>query len=439
MILLVIPVTTDSKDEDRSFYLERSTRRHFFQKTANTNTMRNHNTFTNKQLAIFGSNAASRARTRGFRQVRRAGTLAPTPLDRPVQTESPPGILYAWWITGFTDGDGCFSISFAKRLRLNTKIDVRAGFSISQHMRSKSTLEQIQAFFGCGSLRFDKRDHNYKFDTPGGTLICISDKIIPHFTKYPCLTAKQTDFLLLQRAIKLIQERRHLDCTGIVDIFYIAFQMNPSGKRKYSYQDLLDIVGIGPHDPLRLAVPPKSDSPERFSERITQMPPELDPWWVTGFSDAEGSFVISGYALKRTATLARFSAVFVIGQHAGSSYVLKAIQKFFKCGSIYFNTSDNTYHYRVSRLTDIMSCVIPHFEKYPLITSKFKSFVTFRQVCEKLVKGEHKTAKGTSEILKLIETINPKKTHALTWLCERKSSSLCVCGGLFRPRNKLKV
>ena len=66
-----------------------------------------------------------------------------------------------WYITGFVDGEGCFHISFSKRNKLKTKIEVRPGFSISQHRRSKSIIEQIKVYFGCGGIRLNKFDQTY--------------------------------------------------------------------------------------------------------------------------------------------------------------------------------------------------------------------------------------------------------------------------------------
>ena len=63
---------------------------------------------------------------------------------------------FAYWLTGFTDGEGCFSVSFNKRDRLKLGIEVRPSFSIGQSGRTEALqhskhiyiiLYEIQAYF----------------------------------------------------------------------------------------------------------------------------------------------------------------------------------------------------------------------------------------------------------------------------------------------------
>jgi hypothetical protein len=59
---------------------------------------------------------------------------------------------FAWYLTGFVDGEGCFSVSFTKRGKLKTGIEVRPSFSIGQNRRSLPVLERAKDYFGCGAI-----------------------------------------------------------------------------------------------------------------------------------------------------------------------------------------------------------------------------------------------------------------------------------------------
>lgn len=74
-------------------------------------------------------------------------------------------VYYVGWLCDFTDGDGCFSVSFTQfsvsftqRASLKTKIEVRPSFSISQKPNSLDCWEKIQKFFQCGGIRYSNLD-----------------------------------------------------------------------------------------------------------------------------------------------------------------------------------------------------------------------------------------------------------------------------------------
>lgn len=146
----------------------------------------------------------------------------------------------ASYISGFTDGEGTFSVSFSQCSRLKTQIEARPSFSISQHKRSKEILLKIKKFFGVGRIRFSKSDENFKYEVRSiNDLINI---IIPHFEKYPLCTQKKKDFEIFVDICKMMSKGLHLDSDFLIKIIEKAYLMNESGKRKYSKQKLLSLV-----------------------------------------------------------------------------------------------------------------------------------------------------------------------------------------------------
>lgn len=144
------------------------------------------------------------------------------------------------YVTGFADGEGCFSVSFSLRSKMKHGIEIRPSFSVSQHKRNKETILFLQSFFRCGGVRFSKRDQNYKFEARSiADLIKI---IIPHFEAYPLQTSKQKDFHNFKQICRLINSNQHLSQSGVEKIILLASEMNESGKRKYLKDDLLKIA-----------------------------------------------------------------------------------------------------------------------------------------------------------------------------------------------------
>jgi hypothetical protein len=145
------------------------------------------------------------------------------------------------YVTGFTDGEGSFLVSFSKRDKMSVGIEVRPAFTVSQHERSKDILSDLQRFFRCGTVRFNKRDRTWKYEVR--SLSDLVAKIIPHFNRYPLKTLKGKDFLLFKKVCRLMEQRKHLTVKGIKHIIRIAYGMNNVGARRYPKDSLLQSAG----------------------------------------------------------------------------------------------------------------------------------------------------------------------------------------------------
>ncbi len=146
----------------------------------------------------------------------------------------------ASYITGLVDGEGSFMVSFSKRDKLKTGVEVRPAFSVSQHKRNREILFRLQEYFKCGSVRFDSHDDTYKYEVR--SLDEIIKYIIPHFEQYPLRTTKQQDFERLKMICLLMRTRHHRSEVGIREIIGVAYQMNNLGARRYTKDTLLQTV-----------------------------------------------------------------------------------------------------------------------------------------------------------------------------------------------------
>jgi len=147
---------------------------------------------------------------------------------------------FASFVTGFVDGEGCFLISFNKRSKLKSGIEVRPSFSISQHKRNKKLVEKIHGFFRCGAMRFSRRDENYKFEVRSIHDLCT--RIIPHFKQFPLQGKKQNDFQIFAEICDLIYQSKHLNSKHLRHIITESYRMNESGTRRYKQAELLRIL-----------------------------------------------------------------------------------------------------------------------------------------------------------------------------------------------------
>ena len=144
------------------------------------------------------------------------------------------------YITGFVDGEGCFLVSFSLRSKMKLGIEVRPSFSVSQHKRSQDIIFFLQRFFRCGGVRFSNKDQNYKYEVRNITeLVKI---IIPHFKKYPLMTAKKDEFERFAKICELIYSNHHLSKVGLEEILMLSEKLNIDGNKKYRRTDLLKMI-----------------------------------------------------------------------------------------------------------------------------------------------------------------------------------------------------
>ena len=140
------------------------------------------------------------------------------------------------FVSGFTEGEGCFCVSFNQRSKLKTNIEVRPSFSISQNKKNLELIKRIHQNFGCGSIRFSKNDQNYKFEVR--SITDLVKKIIPFFRKYPLVGTKKSDFEKFSQVCDSIYKNQHRNPKKLLEIIEISYQIN-CGKRKYQKDELL--------------------------------------------------------------------------------------------------------------------------------------------------------------------------------------------------------
>ena len=116
--------------------------------------------------------------------------------------------------------------------------EVRPSLSVSQNSDRTQVLLIIQQYFGCGRIRPDRSDKTLKWEVRNITFLL--DEVIPHFDTYPLLSGKQCDFEAFADICQRMRRGEHLRSEGLIGIVNIAKDMNPSGKRGYAPETIID-------------------------------------------------------------------------------------------------------------------------------------------------------------------------------------------------------
>ncbi len=152
-------------------------------------------------------------------------------------------IDFCSYVSGFVDGEGCFSVSFRKLERNNLGIEVRVSFSVAQKKTPVNyvLLQRIRDLFQGGAIRYGK-DGCYKYETRA--LAHIRKNIIPFFLKYPLYTSKASDFEKFCKICSLMAGKQHLNKSGLIQIIDITEGMNPSGIRRLQLAQIRALLEI---------------------------------------------------------------------------------------------------------------------------------------------------------------------------------------------------
>jgi len=132
--------------------------------------------------------------------------------------------------------------------------------------------------------------------------------------------------------------------------------------------------------------------------------PKLNLWFITGFADAESSFVILIQPNDKYKTKWRVKPIFSITLHQKDTAILEEIKKILGVGKVNIKKGLKVV-YRVESFKEI-EIIINHFENFPLVTAKLSDFLIFKECFEIIKQGEHLIENGLLKIISLKTNLN---------------------------------
>jgi hypothetical protein len=152
-------------------------------------------------------------------------------------------------------------------------------------------------------------------------------------------------------------------------------------------------------------IPSKQLSIRTFSTSVFNS--KLNPWFITGLTDAEGCFCTTIYKNKAYKTGWVVRSFFQLSLHQRDSSLIYQLKDFFGgIGTMSLDKKSNVLNYSVASLKELSSIVIPQFKKYPLLTQKGADFLLFEQIVELMNNDAHLTANGLQQIINLRASMN---------------------------------
>lgn len=134
---------------------------------------------------------------------------------------------------------------------------------------------------------------------------------------------------------------------------------------------------------------------------------KIDPWYITGFADAESCFKVVVFKSKTVKLGWSVRCEFTIELYKKDLGLLNYIQSFFEgVGIIVENKGRGSFIYIITKPMDLNNLIIPHFNKYPLLSKKWADFELFKLAVECVINKDHLTFEGLNKILGVKASIN---------------------------------
>lgn len=297
------------------------------------------------------------------------------------------GKLHPWFVTGYTDGEGSFSV------RMRTKPNSPFGFSIGIvysicaeiNPLNLKLLEQVKEYFdGAGSISRSGNMYVYEISSLKSLV-----NVRKHFEEYPLQTTKYVHFELWCQVMDILENKEHLTKSGFNRVLSLKScfpkGLPPKLLEVYSEENIMSV---------------KKPVFEPSSMK-------LDPNWIAGFVQADGTFGLNYTKQPRMKLGYTCQPQFRVTQHERDLIVLKRIIDSMGCGIIVKPTGDrDRYSISVGNVSDLVDIVIPLFEKAPLYGAKSKDFSDFAKGVRIIKDKGHLTTEGLNALKDLAYSMN---------------------------------
>jgi len=284
--------------------------------------------------------------------------------------------LDPYWITGFTDAEGCFSVIISQRSKLNWRVKV--SFEMNLHIKDIAVLYLIKQFFGVGSVNSREKRFNCVYRVT--KIADLINVIIPHFIKYPLLTQKYSDFFLWSKVVRLMELKQHLTPSGLDTVisYYASINKGITHQVFTAFPNIKAAVRINPI-----------------------LYPILNPYWISGFTAVDGGFSIGIRPIT-----GQIYFWFHIAHHSRDMLLINLFIDFFNCGKVHIRRNTNRCDFLIQDFNKIYDIIIPHFDKHSLNNIKQLDFADFKTAAN-LFKSNGK--KSTDIIKQIMSNMNSKR------------------------------
>lgn len=261
------------------------------------------------------------------------------------------------WLVGFTDAEGNFNISL-RNFKDNKYNSLVLTYQIGLHIDDLNLLKFIKNKLQCGHISVSGNKCNYFVNDR----ISLIQVILPIFKFFQLNSSKHFQFLIFEKAVKLIKNKNHLSSEGKLEII------------KYYHEIKKESVCL--------------------SSSIS-----ITDYWLGGFVDGDGCFSCSNFGPR-----------FKFENHIKELELLKKIKEYLNSGILSITkprknriNSNPTCILDLNNIHVLKNVIIPtlkdcEFQKLHPLCQKIKDFNDWCILVNIFYNGYHRLAEGVALI-----------------------------------------
>jgi len=294
------------------------------------------------------------------------------------------------WISGFTQSDGSFVISFMSQ-KIGLPIRPVPIFNITQSKIEFDLFIEIHKKLGIGKVYNNRQNVIFVVKS----IDEIVEVLLPLFDKYPLRGSKLVGYNIFKTVALMIKEKKHLTLEGLIQILNLSYFMNKEtslrtdDSKEILVKKLIEKFG---------GLPTVLDIVLVNNTSNNKEPLTLE--FVRGLIDGDGSFNVSFVTTRR-----RINVNFTVVCELSSISVLNDLVDFFNCGTVY-KLQSNAARYQVQNVEDILDKIYPKLKDIKFNTIKQNHFEKTIKVAELIKNNGYKTDEGLKTIVDLAWDMN---------------------------------
>src|SRR3989344_2251904 len=146
--------------------------------------------------------------------------------------------LNPYYIVGFIDGEGSFSVSIGRNRTMRRRLEVRPEFEIELRADDQEILERILLTIGCGKIYDCSYERYGWFPHSKYKITSVKDMeqyLFPFLDRYPPQAKKGKAYTLFRRIVLMVCRKEHLDYKVFNTIVRLRDKMRKLGKKAKTY------------------------------------------------------------------------------------------------------------------------------------------------------------------------------------------------------------